>query len=135
MEEFSSPRPSNDMCETAQMLQRGTVTRDASFEAWPHGLSNTECNLDAHSRGLFYTLEGTGGVITVTLQPSISEGRLGLVILAGDDCGICVRHSQFVTAIDSKQIISVPTQFGEVYHILVSGEDIGDAGSFKLSVA
>ncbi|KAL3942846.1 MAG: hypothetical protein SGBAC_003045 [Bacillariaceae sp.] len=113
----------------------GVVTRDASFEAWPHGLSNSQCDLNAHSRGLFYTLEGTGQVITVTLRPSISEGKLGLVILSGDDCGICVGHSRFVTAIDSKQIVTMPTQTGEMYHILVSGEDIGDAGSFQLSVS
>jgi hypothetical protein len=76
LQELSISRPFNDQCGTAQRLQSGELITGASSGAWPHGLVNHACSLQARSRGLFYSIEGTGDGITLSLRPDISEGKL-----------------------------------------------------------
>lgn len=128
------PRPTNDQCKTARRLQAGEPITGISNGAWPHGLLNDDCSLNAHSRGLFYSIEGTGEPISLTLRPDISDGKLEVAVLSQDDCGKCIIGSEFFSAEDMKHTVAFPSTKNEIYTVVVSGEGVSDAGVFQLSL-
>jgi predicted DCC family thiol-disulfide oxidoreductase YuxK len=134
LQELSITRPFNDQCGTAQRLQSGELITGASSGAWPHGLVNHVCSLQARSRGLFYSIEGTGDVITLSLRPDISEGKLEVAVLSQGDCGKCIASSDFITAEDNKHTIRFSSIKNEIYTIAVSGQGVSDAGVFQLGL-
>ncbi|CAJ1946589.1 unnamed protein product [Cylindrotheca closterium] len=129
-----APRPSNDQCEFAQPLKLGDSLTGLTTGAWPHGIKDELCNLGKHSQALFYSIQGTGMDIDVTLRADVTEGLLGLAVVGEDDCSQCITHSEYMSATDSEQTVTFPSEEGKLYKIVVSGEEVFDAGLFHLAV-
>lgn len=101
--------------------------------AWPHGLTNEECRLQSHSRGLFYNIEGTGSPISIALRPDAGVGYMEVAVLS--DCGTsCITTSNFLNALDATHSIKFDSAIGETYTIVISGQDVSDTGVFQLTV-
>ena len=127
-------RPSNDQCEFAQPIELGDSITAITTGAWPHGIEVEQCNLGQHSQALFYSIEGTGMDIEVTLRADVTEGLLGLAVVGEDDCSQCIMHSVYMSATDSEQTVTFPSEEGKQYKIVVSGDEVFDAGLFHLSI-
>ena len=144
MDEMIFPRPKNDHCENAErILMPGQTVTGSSTGAWPHKLNIDKCMLKETSRGLFYSIQGTGKTISLSLRTDITTitsseeeeggGRLEIAILANDDCSYCIGNSQFITTKDSKHIIQFESNADDVYTIVISGQGTGDSGVFQLT--
>jgi hypothetical protein len=121
--------------EQAYPLGMGDPVAGMSSGAWPHGVVNEQCRLRPHSSGLFYSVEGTGEHFELSLRTDVSEGNMEVAILTGgDDAGKCVAHSEYMSADDAKHIVYFPSVKGQMYTIVVSGENVGDAGLFHLTL-
>lgn len=102
--------------------------------AWPLAIEVEECNLGRHSQALFYSVQGTGMDLEVALRADVTEGMLGLAVVGGENCSQCIVHSKYMSAVDSQQTVSFPSKKGTLYKIIVSGEDVFDAGVFHLTI-
>jgi hypothetical protein len=133
-QEYETSRPENDQMEQAYPLGMGDPVAGMSSGAWPHGVVNEQCHLRPHSRGLFYSVQGTGEHLELSLRADVGEGNMEVAILTGDDVGKCVAHSEYMSAVDAKHIVYFPSVKGQMYTIVVSGENVGDAGLFRLTL-
>ena len=102
--------------------------------AWPLEIEDKECHLGRHSQTLFYSVQGTGTDIELAFRADVTEGMLGLAILEGENCSKCITHSGYMSASDSEQTIRFSSKEGSQYKIVVSGEDVFDAGLFHLTM-
>lgn len=128
-------RPSNDMCEYAQQIQGGESITGMTAGAWPLEIENEECNLgSSHSQAVFYSVQGTGKDIELVLQADVPEGKLGMAVVGGSHCNQCIAHSEYISASNSEQRVKFPSQKGTLYKVIVSGEEVFDAGLFHLTV-
>jgi hypothetical protein len=110
------------------------ITGDATV-AWPHELENPNCSLHAFSRGLFYSVEGTGETMAITLTTDIPEDRtLEVAILTSEECNECVMYSDFLTAEDTPHTLELATEKSKNYTVVVSGEGFADVGVFQLEM-
>lgn len=133
---LSSPEVvENDECTTAQGLSTdGMVFSVNTTSAWPHGLENEDCSLHAYSRGAFYTVEGTGRVMAVTLSASdLADTRLEMAVLT-ENCDECIEVSDFLTADETPHTMAFKTTLNQIYVIVVSGERFSDVGAFDIQV-
>jgi hypothetical protein len=138
-QELEVPSLANDSCETSGRLtldpleSSGKAVSGNSTPSRPHGLQNADCSLIATSRGLFYSFEGTGDTLNVTLTISTDEIRLELAILT-IGCGTCITVSDFSTLDDSPHSITFESEPDELYVVVVSGQGFADVGVFAIEV-
>lgn len=121
----------NDNLDKAIALAMGASVTGITSGAWPHGVVHEHCHLGPYSRGLFYTVEGNGEHLELSLRTDVSEGNMGVAILNG---GECVAHSGHMSANDGKHTLYFPSAEGQIYTIVISGESIGDSGLFQLTI-
>jgi hypothetical protein len=136
---LGAARPENDRCDAAMAITSDAmmVSTDTTA-AWPHGLEVADCSLHEFSRGAFYTIQGTGGVMAATLDMTTMDGleddtRLELAILS-QNCEECIKVSDFLTPEDMPHTLEFETAAGQTYVVAVSGERFADVGAFQITM-
>jgi len=124
--------PANDVCSNAITVTCGQTIEGATTEATADA-NAIDCFTSVQAPGVWYSIAGTGEVITVSTctgftydtKLNVYKGTCGaLVCVAGnDDGGDCATGST----------IGFPSVVGTNYLILVQGYQ-GDVGNFELSV-
>ena len=152
MEDYSNNIPVNDRYSNAVALVIGEEMRGDSTASRPHGIVNSDCSLLPTSRGLFYSFQGTGTTMNITLTTIIinddddEDIRLEMAILllkdGENDCQTsssttCLEFSDFLTYEDTPHsILLEETEIDQTYIVAVTGEKFDDVGvgEFGISV-
>lgn len=129
--------PPNDQCTQPLPLTLSAPSINGnSTWARPHGLHNADCSLQPYTRGLFYSITGTGTTLELTwttTAAAISNGRFEIAIMS-EACRRCVQSSDFLLAEDVPFVTTFDTVEDLDYVILVSGQGFGDVGAFTLQI-
>lgn len=132
---FAYAQPANDACTGAIAISCGqTVTGNntaATNDVVP------ECGLSAPRKGVWYTITGTGGLVTLTTCSATSNFDTQISVYSGACTALtCVASNDNDAACPNffrrLSTVSFNTTFGTVYRIMVSGK-LGAAGTFTLN--
>ncbi|MBX2927623.1 MAG: T9SS type A sorting domain-containing protein [Saprospiraceae bacterium] len=132
---FAYAQPANDACTGAIAISCGqTVTGNntaATNDVVP------ACGLSAPRKGVWYTITGTGGLVTLTTCSTTSNFDTQISVYSGACTALtCVASNDNDAACSNffrrLSTVSFNTTFGTVYRIMVSGK-LGAAGTFTLN--
>lgn len=116
----------NDDCGASQKLELGEAEDGSNFAA---SLSEVvpECGTNETTLGVWYTVEGTGGVLQATLNETVV---LDLSLYSGD----CDALSCMMSQESSYHPIDWPTNEGEDYYLYVYGVGANEKDEFSIIV-
>ena len=132
---FAYAQPANDACSGAIAITCGqTITASnaaATNDAVP------ACGLSAPRKGVWYTITGTGGLITLSTcsattnfdtQIAVYTGACGALtcVASNDNAGACTNFFGRLST------VSFTSTFGTVYRIMVAGK-LSASGTFTLA--
>lgn len=132
--ELAEPTPAHTACEGAVSITTTPfVVMDTTVAARSGVFADASCDVDAEDRALWYQLTVSEDVI---VEAVVDEKTFGarLSLYRGSDCGAleCLANTNAFTFSDST--LEFAALVGQTYHLLVSGGDANDAGTFRLSV-
>lgn len=123
----------NTLCGNAAELVCNDVVSGATHQALPLPDISNYCDQSIfQTRGAWYTVEGNGGIYTVSSAPADGGWTIGspdLVLFTGN-CGDlqCLSHAPWSASLEGSRI-TWTTEPGAEYHLYV----YGDAASFQLA--
>jgi hypothetical protein len=127
--------PENDLCSTAIAVTCGSTitgtTAGASAQEVP------SCNLVFPGQGVWYSLVGNGGTITLSTCSSNTNFDTQIGVFSGSCTSLsCVAGNNNDTgcANSRQSTVSFPSTAGTTYYIYVTGV-LGANGNFSLSIA
>ena len=132
---FHTP-PANDLCGNALALACGQTLTGTTLDATATGDPTTTCGASVSGGGVFYSIAGTGGSITVSTCNAATSFDTKLFVYLGT-CGAytCVAGNDDddqCTASAVASSVSFGSVLGTKYFIFVSGYK-GETGTFVLS--
>ena len=90
------------------------------------------------ARGLWYTVAGSGSMMTVSTCSGYTNFGTTIYVLSGDSCDSLLSCVSGAVRVDCEDMNGyVVSWFGEedvLYKIFVSGRELSDIGSFQLSI-
>ena len=125
----------NDPCTGAIALTCGQTVTGSNTAATNDAVPT--CGLSAPRKGVWYTITGTGGLITLTTCSATSNFDTQIAVytgactaltcvIANDNDPTCTNYFNRLSR------VSFTSTFGTVYRIMVSGK-LGSAGTFTLA--
>uniref|UniRef100_UPI0005548F7F IPT/TIG domain-containing protein n=1 Tax=Hymenobacter sp. IS2118 TaxID=1505605 RepID=UPI0005548F7F len=130
--------PANDMCANAISLTCGQTVRGTSVGNTTAGDPDSGCSEDTDGGGVFYSIVGTGGDITVSLCDPTTDYDTRMFVFSGT-CGSlqCVGENDDDATCGSNSVASTVTfrsVAGTKYLVMVGGFG-GETGAFGLSAS
>ncbi|KAL7572869.1 hypothetical protein ACA910_004524 [Epithemia clementina (nom. ined.)] len=119
--------PENDNCGTAVTIAGNSLpfTTEGTTAGASIDFSEPTCGLSSTSRGVWYTLVGTGRYIRVTYEADYSDD---IAVLSGSCVELqCIVISPFLT--------EFVAQAGVRYYIVLSGTNFNATGPYSLTVS
>lgn len=128
-------QPANDRCKDAAPVSCNTVTFGSTVGATADP-GFPDCGVDISTPGVWYSLVGTGDVVTIDTCGSSTDFDTKLHVLAGDcSNNTCVAaNDDDPGCTDFRSKVSFVSTQGANYLILVSGFG-GATGNFELTVS
>ncbi len=132
---FAYAQPANDACSGAIALSCGQTVTGSNATATND--VTPACGLSAPRKGVWYTITGTGGMITLSTCSSTSNFDTQISVYTGACTALaCVASNDNDPACSNYfgrlSTVSFNSTFGTVYRIMVSGK-LSSSGTFTLS--
>lgn len=132
---FAYAQPANDGCAGAIAIACGQTLTGSNATATNDAVP--ACGLSAPRKGVWYTITGTGGQITLSTCSSTTNFDTQIAVYTGACTALtCVVANDNDAACSNffnrLSTVSFPSTFGTVYRIMVSGK-VGSAGTFTLA--
>ncbi|MBF9239691.1 IPT/TIG domain-containing protein [Hymenobacter sp. BT683] len=130
--------PANDLCTNAISLACGQTVRGTSVANTNTGDPTSGCSTTIDNGGVFYSIVGTGGNITVSVCSSITDYDTKLFVFSGTCQALtCVGDNDDDETCGANSLASSVTfrsVAGTSYLVMVGGYD-GETGAFALSAS
>ncbi len=132
---FAYAQPANDACSGAIAIACGQTVTGSNATATND--VTPACGLSAPRKGVWYTITGTGGMITLSTCSSTSNFDTQISVYTGACTALaCVASNDNDPACSNffgrLSTVSFNSTFGTVYRIMVSGK-LSASGTFTLS--
>ena len=128
--------PANDLCANAIPLACGQTLNGSNLGATATGDPTAACTTPIRNGGVFYSIVGTGGSMTVTTCNPITDFDTQLFVFSGT-CGtyVCVGgNDDAIPNSVTCSSVTFTSQYGVTYRVLVNGYLTTDTGTFGLSL-
>ncbi len=126
--------PANDLCATATPLACGQTLTGSNLGATATGDPTVTCTTAIRNGGVFYSVIGTGGSMTVTTCTTATDFDTQLFVFSGA-CGtyVCVGgNDDAIPGTTTCSSVTFNSQFGLTYRVFVNGYLTTDVGTFGL---
>jgi hypothetical protein len=123
----------NDLCSNAIAITCGQTVSGTTLGVTATGDPTATCTTSINAGGIFYSIVGTGGNITVSTCSAVTDFDTKLFVFSGT-CGsyVCVDGNDDASTNVVCSAVTFSSQFGVNYLIFVSGYQ-SETGNFALS--
>ncbi|GAB2945781.1 hypothetical protein GCM10027048_08560 [Hymenobacter coalescens] len=126
------PAPANDLCANALPLTCGVRVQGTTNGATATADPTADCSgTSIDQGGVFYTLTGTGGSITISTCDAATDFDTKLFVYRGSCGSFTCLDGNDDSSCGIASTVSFTSVIGETYYVFVSGWD-EEAGSFGL---
>ena len=127
--------PPNDQCASAVPLACGQTLNGTNIGATATGDPTGTCGTSVNVGGVFYSVVGTGGSMTLSTCSAVTNFDTQLFVYSGS-CGsyTCVGGNDDVSNTNTCSSVTFLSQFGVTYFVLVNGYDNTESGNFAVAL-